>query len=111
MDPDAAADLLGDLPEDRSGEILKEMQPEERQEVTQLLEFGERHGGRPHDHRVHRRSPKRGVVDDAIEALKQFEGSREAVATIYLTGPAHKLPAPCRSSRSPSPRPPPSSRS
>ena len=42
MDPDAAADLLGDLPEDFSGEILKEMQPEERQEVTQLLEFGER---------------------------------------------------------------------
>ena len=41
MDPDAAADLLGDLSEGRSGEILKEMQPEERQEVTQLLEFGE----------------------------------------------------------------------
>ena len=41
MDPDAAADLLGDLPEEQSGEILEEMQPEERQEVTQLLEFGE----------------------------------------------------------------------
>jgi Mg/Co/Ni transporter MgtE len=25
------------------------------------------------------------VVDDAIEALKGFEGSREALATIYLT--------------------------
>ena len=32
-----------------------------------------------------------GVVDDAIAALKEFEGSREAVATIYLTGPGHKL--------------------
>ena len=31
------------------------------------------------------------VVDDAIEALKRFEGSREALATIYLTGPANKL--------------------
>src|SRR5262249_3306997 len=41
MDPDAAADLLGDLPEEQSAEILKEMAPEERQEVTQLLEFGE----------------------------------------------------------------------
>src|SRR5262249_54304623 len=41
MDPDAAADLLGDLREEHSGEILKEMEPEERQEVTQLLEFGE----------------------------------------------------------------------
>ena len=41
MDPDAAADLLGDLTEARSGQILQEMEPEERQEVTQLLEFGE----------------------------------------------------------------------
>jgi magnesium transporter len=32
-----------------------------------------------------------GVVDDAIEALKTFEGSREALATIYLTGPNHRL--------------------
>jgi magnesium transporter len=31
------------------------------------------------------------VVDDAIEALKTFEGSREAVATIYLTGPFNQL--------------------
>ena len=31
------------------------------------------------------------VVDDAIEALKAFEGGREALATIYLTGPAQKL--------------------
>ena len=42
MDPDAAADLLADLPEARSGEILNEMEPDERQEVSQLLEFGER---------------------------------------------------------------------
>ena len=31
------------------------------------------------------------VVDDAIDALKAFEGSAEAVATIYLTGPGQKL--------------------
>jgi Mg/Co/Ni transporter MgtE len=30
-------------------------------------------------------------VDDAIEALKGFEGSREALATIYLTGAGQKL--------------------
>src|SRR5690242_6478182 len=41
MDPDAAADLLGDLPEEHSDKILEEMDPAERQEVTQLLEFGE----------------------------------------------------------------------
>jgi len=90
MDPDAAAELLGDLAEEHSGEILMEMQPAERREVTQLLEF--------HEHTAAGRMttefiavPESGVVDDAIEALKTFEGSREALATIYLTGAARKL--------------------
>src|SRR5262249_62376236 len=30
-------------------------------------------------------------VEDAIDGLKGFEGSREAVATISLTGPGSKL--------------------
>src|SRR6202166_4971049 len=90
MDPDAAADLLGDLTEDRSGQILREMQPEERQEVTQLLEFGE------HTAAVRMTTefiavPETSVVDDAIDALKSFEGGPEALATIYLTGSGQKL--------------------
>jgi magnesium transporter len=90
MDPDAAADLLGDLPEDRSGEILKEMQPEERQEVTQLLEFSEHTAaGRMTTEFI--AVSELGVVDDAIEALRRFEGSREAVSTIYLVGTGHTL--------------------
>jgi len=84
MDPDAAADLLGDLTADRSGQILKEMQPEERQEVTQLLEFGEHTAaGRMTTEFV--AVPEIAAVDDAIDALKRFEGGREALATIYLT--------------------------
>jgi magnesium transporter len=90
MDPDAAADLLGDLEEEHSGEILKEMQPAERREVTQLLEFGEHTAaGRMTTEFI--AVSETAVVDDAIEALKAFEGSREALATIYLTGPGHKL--------------------
>jgi CBS domain-containing protein/sporulation protein YlmC with PRC-barrel domain len=90
MDPDAAADLLGELPEEQSGEILKEMEPEERQEVSQLLEFGERTAaGRMTTEFV--AVPDTALVDHAIEALKTFEGSREALATIYLTGPGQKL--------------------
>ena len=85
MDPDAAADLLGDLTEDRSGEILKEMEPEERQEVTQLLEFGE-HTAAGRMTPEFLALPETAVVDDAIDALKTFEGGREALATIYLTG-------------------------
>jgi magnesium transporter len=90
MDPAAAADLLGELTEDRSGEILMEMQPEERQEVTQLLEFGEHTAaGRMTTDFI--AVPETGVVDDAIEALRRFEGGHEAVATIYLTGSARQL--------------------
>lgn len=90
MDPDAAADLLGELPEEQSGQILREMEPEERQEVTQLLEFGEHTAaGRMTTEFI--AVPETAVVDDAIEALKAFEGSSEAVATIYLTGPGNKL--------------------
>jgi magnesium transporter len=90
MDPDAAADLLGDLAEEHSGEILREMAPEERQEVTQLLEYGEHTAaGRMTTEFIS--VAESAVVDDAIEALKRFEGSREALATIYLTGAGHKL--------------------
>src|SRR5918912_1194686 len=74
MDPDAAADLLGDLPEARSGEILQEMQPAERREVTQLLEFGEdTAAGRMTTEFI--AVEETAVVDDAIEALRKFEGS------------------------------------
>ena len=90
MDPDAAADLLGDLPEEESEQILKEMEPEERQEVTQLLEFSERTAaGRMTTEFI--AVAETAVVDEAIDALKTFEGSREALATIYLTGRGHKL--------------------
>jgi magnesium transporter len=90
MDPDAAADLLGDLSEEESDEILKEMAPEERQEVTQLLEFGEHTAaGRMTTEFI--AIDETSVVDDAIESLKRFEGSREALATVYLTGPAARL--------------------
>jgi sporulation protein YlmC with PRC-barrel domain/CBS domain-containing protein len=90
MDPDAAADLLGDLTEKHSDEILQEMEPEERHEVTQLLEFGEHTAaGRMTTEFI--AVADTATVDDAIEALKAFEGSREALATIYLTGQAQRL--------------------
>jgi flagellar motility protein MotE (MotC chaperone)/sporulation protein YlmC with PRC-barrel domain len=90
MDPDAAADLLGDLEEKHSDEILQEMHAEGRHEVTQLLEFSEHTAaGRMTTEFI--AVPETSVVDDAIEALKRFEGSAEALATIYLTGPSHKL--------------------
>ena len=90
MDPDAAADLLGDLSEGRSDQILQEMEPEEREEVAQLLEFGERTAaGRMTTEFI--ALPATSMVNDAVEVLKTFEGGREALATIYLTDRGHKL--------------------
>ena len=90
MDPDAAADLLGELPEQRSGEILQEMEPAERQEVRQLLEFGEHTAaGRMTTEYV--AMSEAGLVSDAIETLKGFEGSREALVTVYLYSISYKL--------------------
>jgi magnesium transporter len=90
MDPDAAADLLGDLPQESTGQILKEMEPEERQEVSQLLEFSEHTAaGRMTTEFV--AVSEHGTVEDAITALRQFEGTREALATVYLVGAHHQL--------------------
>ena len=91
MDPDAAADLLGELTEDRSGEILKEMEPEERQEVADMLAFRE-------DTAARRMTTEfiavrdTGVVDDAIEALRTFEGiARGARRRRLSDGSANRL--------------------
>ena len=83
MNPDAAADLLADLPEERTTEILQEMQPEEREEVAELLEFGENTAaGRMNTEYLALDSD--ASVNDAIEALRHFEGGVETVSTIYL---------------------------
>src|SRR5947207_1544671 len=90
MDPDAAADLLADLGEERTSEILKEMEPEERQEMTQLLEFGENTAaGRMNTEYL--ALSAEASVNDAIEALRNFEGGVETVSTIYLVDERGKL--------------------
>jgi magnesium transporter len=66
------------------------MEPEERREVTQLLEFGE-HTAAGRMTTEYLAVPEAAVVSDAIDALKAFEGSREAVATIYLIGDGQRL--------------------
>jgi magnesium transporter len=83
MDPDAAADLLADLPEERSSQILQEMQPEERQEVADLLEFGETTAaGRMNTQYL--ALSNQATANDAIEALRNYEGGIETVSTIYI---------------------------
>jgi magnesium transporter len=84
MNPDAAADLLADLTEQHSSEILQEMAPEGRQEMVELLEFGENTAaGRMNTEYL--ALPVAATVHDAIETLRKFEGGVETVSTIYLT--------------------------
>jgi magnesium transporter len=84
MEPDAAADLLGDLSDERTEEILVQMQPEERQEVTDLLEFRENTAaGRMTTEYI--ALPVTATANDAIEAMRSFEGRMENMSTIYLT--------------------------
>src|SRR5450755_4513876 len=84
MEPDAAADLLADLSDERTEEILVQMQPEERQEVTDLLEFKENTAaGRMTTEFI--ALPVTSTANDAIEAMRAFEGRMENMSTIYLT--------------------------
>ena len=92
MDPDAAADLLGELTEDQSGAILEEMEPEDSEGVRQLLEFGE-HTAAGRMTTEYIAIPGSARVADAIDILRNFEGTREALATVYLTGDGQKLVA------------------
>jgi CBS domain-containing protein len=83
MDPGAAADLLAELPDERSEAILEEMDPDERQDVEDLLEFsGNSAAGRMTTEYV--ALPATAIVDQAINALRDFEGDIETINNIYL---------------------------
>lgn len=83
MDPGAAADLLAELPEDQSDAILEEMEPEERQEVSELLEFDEDSaaGCMTTDFVA---LGMEATVEQAVEALKCFDGDPESITEVYL---------------------------
>ena len=83
MDPGAAADLLGELSEEQSDAILEEMEPEERQEVEELLEFDEHSAaGCMTTDFVY--VGKEATVAQAVEALRGFDGDPESVTEVYL---------------------------
>src|SRR5258707_646017 len=83
MEPDAAADLLADLSDARSEEILVQMQPEERQEVADLLEFGE-HTAAGRMTTEYISLPVTATAHDAIEAMRSFDGRMESMSTVFL---------------------------
>ena len=90
MDPDAAADLLGDLSEEKSDAILEEMEPEQREEVEDLLEHKENTAAGRMNTEYIALHPE-ATVQDAIAALKMFEGDVSSVVTVYLVDLEWKL--------------------
>jgi magnesium transporter len=83
MQPDAAADLLADLPEERTSEILLEMAPEERKEMVELLEFEETSAAGRMTTQYLALSPS-ATAEEAVDALRHFEGGVETVSTLFL---------------------------
>ena len=76
--------------DERSDEILKEMEPEERQDVEELLEFEEdtAAGRMTTDYMALAPTAR---VHDAVEMLKNFDGGLESMSTIFLIGENEKL--------------------
>ncbi len=92
MDPGAAADLLSELTDERSEAILGEMDPEERQEVEDLLEFsGDSAAGRMTTEYLS--LPFSARVEQAIAALREFEGDIETITDVYLLDEEEKITA------------------
>src|ERR1700678_2251433 len=83
MDPDAAADLLADLPQDQTEQILVQMEPEASQEVVELLEHREETAAGRMTTEV-LALPVTAWVENAIGVMREFEAGIESVSTIYL---------------------------
>ena len=83
MDPGAAADLLAEMPEADSDRILGKMEPEERKEVEDLLEFrGDSAAGRMTTEYL--ALTDSSTVRDVAEALRVFEGDAETITEVYV---------------------------
>jgi magnesium transporter len=90
MDPGAAADVLAKLTDEKSDAILEEMEPEERQDVEELLEFSaESAAGRMTTDFIS--VPRVGLIADAVEALRKFEGDPDTISEIYLADAEGRL--------------------
>ena len=102
--PDGAADIIRrdgsrrrhdglrwiSLTEEQSEAILEEMEPEERQDVEDLLEFSPDSAAGMMTTDYVRVLPEANVAE-AIEALRAFEGDADTVAEIYLVTADDKL--------------------
>jgi magnesium transporter len=84
MPTDDAADLVGDLDEEAAREVLSLVAPEEREEIRELLEYGEdTAGGRMESDFV--AVNQDSTVDQAIEAIRRAVEEVESIYYVYVT--------------------------
>ena len=92
MAPSEAADVLGELEEETSDEILEEMEHEPKHEVEELLEFDEdTAGGLMNTEYVALLDT--ATVADALRALKENEDLLETLNTLFLVDHEERLKA------------------
>ncbi len=83
MSPDEAANALSELEDERSQEILEEMEPESKSEVSELIEYSENTAGAMMNTEFVALK-ETATVQEAMEALRANEELLEALNTIFL---------------------------
>ena len=90
MAPDAAADLLADLPKETSDEVLEEMPTQEAEEVRELLEFDpSTAGGMMNTDFVF--VGDKSKRDEVVEWMKEQDLNLDQLDTIVLLNPDAQL--------------------
>jgi Mg/Co/Ni transporter MgtE len=90
MSPDEAADLLAELPEDRSEQLLNLMEKDEAEDVRKLLTFPEESaGGIMNTEFV--TLPVDLTAGQAITRIRETANEAETIYYIYVTDEAEHL--------------------
>ncbi len=90
MAPDEAADVLQEMPPETSARLLAGMEKEDAQEVKDLLGFeDDTAGALMTTHYIALNVT--ATVEDAIEAMREFEGALESIHAVYLLDPDEHL--------------------
>jgi magnesium transporter len=92
MEPSEAAAVLHELEDEQSEQILEEMEPADKEEVEELLEFGENTAGGLMDSRF-LSLPEDATVAQAMETLRNSEEMIENLHNIFLVDAENRLRA------------------
>jgi Mg/Co/Ni transporter MgtE len=91
MEPDDAADLLGQLPEERSEELLDLMEPEEAEDVRALLQYSpDTAGGLMTSEPIVLSAD--ATVAEALALIRRHELHPALAAAVFITLPPYETP-------------------